>query len=456
VSDRTIVKGLAKAFNVSQTKTRSAARWVGTNIAGSNLLRQELRHIFPDHWSFFFGEIALYCFVILIATGVFMSLFFSASSVEVVYGGSYLPLRGVTMSDAYRSVLDLSFNIRAGLLVRQVHHWAALVFAASLGLHFSRMLLTGAYRRPRFINLVLGFTLFLLVVLNGIFGYSLPDDLLSGTGLRIAYSITQSIPLLGPWLASVLFGGSFPSPALIARIYPVHILLVPAAIAGLLGLHLGILWVQRHTQFPGPGRNDRTVVGTPLVPAYALRTTGFLLVIAGGLAVLGGFFQINPVWVYGPYRAWDATTLAQPDWYTGWLEGSVRLFPSWDINIGNFIVPGLFWPAVVLPGLVLTVLIAWPLIDRFVTGDSAFHNVISTSSAHPLRAAMSVGTLTFLFTLLFAGGDDVWAVLFGWHIGQVVTAFRIMVIVLPPIAALLMYYICVALTAARRTPLAGR
>ena len=456
VSERTIIKGLVKAFNVSQTKTRGAARWVGKNVGGSGVLREELRHIFPDHWSFFFGEIALYCFIILVATGVFMALFFRASAAQVVYDGSYAPLRGVTMSDAYRSVLDLSFNVRAGLLIRQVHHWAALVFAAALGLHLFRMFFTGAYRRPRIINWVVGLTLFVLVVLNGVFGYSLPDDLLSGIGLRVAYSITAAAPLIGPWMASVLFGGAFPSEALIPRIYPVHIFLVPAAIGGLLGLHLGVLWLQRHTQFPGPGRDERTVVGTPLVPAYALRTVGFLLIVGGVLAVLGGFFQINPIWVYGPYTAWDASTLVQPDWYTGWLEGAVRLFPPWDVVIGAFRVPSLFWPAAVLPALILLPMLAWPLVDRLISGDDRYHNLLDRPREHPVRMAIGAGTLTFVFTLLFAGGSDVWAILFGWRIETLVLAFRIAVIALPPIVAVLTYYVCEAASGVARGSLARR
>jgi ubiquinol-cytochrome c reductase cytochrome b subunit len=451
LSERTIIKGLAKAFNVSQTKTRGAARWVGKNVGGSGVLREELRHIFPDHWSFFFGEIALYCFIILVATGVYMALFFHASGATVVYSGSYEPLQGVTMTDAYRSVVDLSLDVRAGLLMRQVHHWAALVFACALGLHLFRMFFTGAYRRPRIINWMVGLTMFLLVALNGVFGYSLPDDLLSGTGLRIAYSITESIPLVGPWLASVMFGGVFPSEGLIPRLYPVHIFLVPAAIGGLLGLHLGVLWLQRHTQFPGSGRDERTVVGTPLVPAYALRTVGFFLIIAGGLAVLGGFFQINPVWIYGPYHPWDSTTLAQPDWYTGWLEGAVRLWPPWDIVIDGFRLPGLFWPAVVLPGLVFTPLLVWPLIERLITGDDRYHNLLDRPREHPVRTAIGAGTLTFLFALLFAGGDDVWAVLFGWRIETLVLAFRIAVIALPPMVAVLTYYVCEAVGASQRS-----
>jgi ubiquinol-cytochrome c reductase cytochrome b subunit len=325
--------------------TKRIVAWLDRNLGGTRLINESLRHIFPDHWSFFLGEIALYCFIVLVVTGTYLALFFHPSSAQVVYHGSYVPLRGVVMSDAYKSVVDISFDVRAGLLVRQVHHWAALVFAGALVLHLGRMFFTGAYRKPRRINWLLGLTLLLLVLANGFTGYSVPDDLLSGTGLRIAYSITESIPLIGPQLASWGFGGSFPSAAFVPRLLPIHIFLVPALIAGLLSLHLGLLWRQRHTQFPGKGRDERRIVGTQLVPAYALRTLGYFFLVAGVLAVLGGFFQINPIWIYGPYQAAHATVAAQPDWYTGWLEGALRLTSDWDIKIGGFLLPGIFWPS---------------------------------------------------------------------------------------------------------------
>ncbi|HMK92887.1 MAG TPA: cytochrome b, partial [Thermoleophilia bacterium] len=347
--DHRLIRSLARSFRLPRDRYRKLAGWLDDTTAGDSLIRRELRHIFPDHWSFFLGEIGLYCFIVLIATGVFLAFFFTASSEPVVYQGSYAPLHGTVVSAAYDSVLHISFDVRAGLVIRQVHHWAALIFAMALSIHLFRMFFTGAYRRPRRLNWLIGLTMLQLVLLNGVFGYSLPDDLLSGTGLRIAYSITQSIPLIGPNLASLLFGGDFPSKILIARIYPVHIFLVPLGIASLLGLHLGILWIQRHTQYRGPARTDRRIVGTPLIPAYALRTTGFLLLIAGLLTAMGGLLQINPVWLYGPYKPIDSMTMAQPDWYTGWLEGAVRLMPPWDIHIGVFELPALFWPAVVLP-----------------------------------------------------------------------------------------------------------
>ena len=354
--DDRLQRSLRNSFRLPRDRYRRVARWLDNTTGGGSILRRELRHVFPDDWSFFLGEIALYCFVILVITGVYMCLFFKASAAPTIYLGSYRPLHGVGMSEAYSSVLHLSFDVRAGLVIRQVHHWAALVFAAALVLHLFRMFFTGAYRRPRRLNWVIGLTMLSLVFVNGVFGYSLPDDLLSGTGLRIAYSITQSMPLIGPNLASLLFGGDFPTTGLIPRIYALHILLVPAAIAGLLGAHMGLLWIQRHTQYRGRARSDRVIVGTPMVPAYALRTTGFFLLLAGVLTAMGGFLQINPVWLYGPYKPWDSTSFAQPDWYTGWLEGAVRMTPAWDIHIGGFLLPGLFWPAAVLPGIVMGVL----------------------------------------------------------------------------------------------------
>ncbi|MCX6371573.1 MAG: cytochrome b N-terminal domain-containing protein [Actinobacteria bacterium] len=443
MSDRRLMRSLRTAFGVRRSPLRRGAGWLDENLGGgSKLLRDELRHIFPDSWAFFLGEIALYCFIILVVTGIYLALFFHASQAEVVYQGSYQPLVGVPMSDAYSSVLDLSLDVRAGLLVRQVHHWAALVFVGALMIHLLRMLFTGAYRRPRRINWVVGLSLLFLVGFNGLMGYSMPDDLLSGTGLRVAYSITESIPFLGPTMASLMFGGQFPTSGIIARIYPVHIFLLPAGIAGLLGLHLGMLWLQRHTEFPGPGRDDRTVVGTPMVPAYALRTTGYFMLVAGVLTAFGGLLQINPVWLYGPYTAWDSTTSAQPDWYMGWLEGAVRLFPGWDIQIGSFVLPAVFWPAVVLPGLIFTPLFLWPWLDGIALRDHGFHNVLTLPSERPGRAAIGAGFVTFLSVLLVAGGNDVFAAVFGLDLLVFQRTLQVLVIVLPPVAALFTYLVC--------------
>jgi ubiquinol-cytochrome c reductase cytochrome b subunit len=432
---------------------RRLSAWIDRNLRGAGGLRAALRHIFPDHWSFFLGECALYSFAILVVTGIFLAMFFRASGAEVVYEGSYAPLRGVRMSDAYASVLQLSFDVRAGLIMRQIHHWAAIIFAGAVALHLIRTFFTGAYRKPRRLNWLVGGALLLLVMANGFTGYSVPDDLLSGIGLRITYSVTESIPLIGPTLASWLFGGPFPAPEFIARLYPLHIFLVPALIAGLLAAHLGLLWRQYHTQKSGPGRTERRVVGTRMVPAYALRTLGFFFFIGGVLALLGGFFQINPVWLYGPYRAWDATVNAQPDWYMAWLEGGLRVFPGWDIQIGGFLIPAIFWPAVVLPGILFTLIFVWPWLDAAINHDPAFHNLLDRPSARPGRAALGAGAITMVSVLLLAGGNDVFITMFGGSQQTLLTVLQGQLLGLPPVVALLVYALC--RRASSRRPAAG-
>ncbi|MDQ6748402.1 MAG: cytochrome b N-terminal domain-containing protein, partial [Candidatus Dormibacteraeota bacterium] len=247
-------------------------RWLDTRLGIAHFADNALNHIFPDNWSFMLGEIAMYCFVILVVTGTYLTFFFHASHADVVYHGRYVPLQGLHMSDAFESTLTLSFDIRAGLVIRQIHHWTADLFAAALVAHLCRIFFTGAFRRPRELNWIIGLTMFLLVILNGFAGYSLPDDLLSATGLRIGYSVAISIPFVGTWLASLFFGGPYPGAATTGRLFIIHVLLLPALIAALLGAHLAIIWRQKHTQYPGPGRSERNVVGSRLWPTYAAKS----------------------------------------------------------------------------------------------------------------------------------------------------------------------------------------
>ncbi len=300
--------------------------------------------MFPDHWSFMIGEIAMYCLVILILTGVYLTFFYVPDSRQVVYHGSYGPLRGVRMSAAYESTLHVSFDVRAGLVMRQIHHWAALLFIGSILVHMLRIFFTGAFRKPRELNWMVGLTLFLLALGNGFTGYSLPDDLLSGTGLRIAYSVLLSIPFIGPWSAFLVFGGEFPSDDIIPRLFVIHVLIVPALIVGLLTLHLGMLVRQKHTQFRGKGRTERNVVGSKLWPTFTAKTLGLFFFVFAVCAALGGLAQINPVWLYGPFQPAAVSAGSQPDWYIGWLEGALRLMPPWELRLGGFEIPNPFFP----------------------------------------------------------------------------------------------------------------
>jgi ubiquinol-cytochrome c reductase cytochrome b subunit len=379
-------------------------RWFDDRLGASKFARTSLNKVFPDHWSFMLGEVAMYCFVVLVLPGVYLTFFFVPSDKTVIYHGSYVPLRGVAMSQAYESTVRLSFDVRAGLVMRQIHHWAALVFIATIVAHLCRIFFTGAFRRPRELNWIIGVTLLLLAIFNGFAGYSLPDDLLSGTGLRIAYSIALAIPIVGTWLAFLVFGGEFPASDILTRLYVIHILLIPVAIATLLGAHLAVLWRQKHTQFRGRGRREDNVVGSRLWPTYTAKSIGLFAVIAGVLALLGGLAQINPVWLYGPFDPSAVSTAAQPDWYLGWIEGALRLAPPVYLHIGPYNVSELFWPAIALPGITFMLLYLWPFLERRVTHDDAEHNLLDRPSDRPMRTARCRCARALLVLLLGRAG----------------------------------------------------
>ncbi|MEX2660005.1 MAG: ubiquinol-cytochrome c reductase cytochrome b subunit [Acidimicrobiales bacterium] len=426
--------------------TRRTARWLDSRVGAAGFARKALDKVFPDHWSFLIGEIALWSFVIVLLTGTWLTFFFEPSVEEVVYQGSYAPLRGVHVTRAYASTLDISFDIRAGLVMRQMHHWAALVFVASSVVHLCRVFFTGAFRRPRELNWVVGVVMLILSIVNGFAGYSLVDDQLSGTGLRIAYNIAISIPLAGTWLASLFFGGAFPGPDIIGRLYVIHILIIPALLIGAVAVHLFLLVTARHTQFPGPGRTERNVVGERVWPTYLAKGMGMFFLTAAILAVLAGLAQINPIWLYGPYRPADVSAASQPDWYMGWLDGALRLMPSWEIRAFGFEIPNPFFPSVLLPGVTFTLLTLWPWLEARITGDRDEHHLLDRPRDRPLRTAFGVATLTFYTVLFFAGASDVLAITFNTSVNFLFNAFRVLLFTLTPITGWIAYRLCKELT----------
>jgi ubiquinol-cytochrome c reductase cytochrome b subunit len=436
--------------------THRIARWIDGRLGAAKFARTALNKVFPDNWSFMLGELALYSFVVLVLTGIYLTFFFDASSNQVVYTGSYEPLRGVEMSQAYRSALELSFDVRAGLVMRQIHHWAALLFLAAITVHLARVFFTGAFRRPREINWIIGCTLLPLAMFNGLFGYSLLDDQLSGTGLRIVYGITLSIPLVGTWAASLLFGGEFPGPDIIQRLYVIHILLVPALIAVLIALHLAILVRHKHTQFPGPGRREDNVVGERFWPTYAFKALGLFFLTSGVLAFLGGVFQINPIWVYGPFDPAEVSTASQPDWYMGWLDGALRIMPGWEIRAFGFEIPNPFFPGVLLAGVTFALLYAWPFLEARVTGDHAEHHILDRPRQRPVRTALGTATLSFYVICFLGAAADVLASTFGLSVNAVLWTFRILVLAVPPIVAAVTYRLCKELSARDGLPIASQ
>ena len=430
--------------------TRRLVRWLDERVGTAGLGRAALSKVFPNHWSFLLGEIALYSFIVLILTGVYLTFFFDPSTATITYDGSYEPLVGVEMSQAYRSVLELTFDVRAGLVMRQTHHWAAVVFAAAIVAHMARVFFTGAFRRPRELNWIIGITLLLMAILNGFAGYSLLDDQLSGTGLRILYSVVLAVPLVGTWIASLLFGGNFPGTQILERLFVIHILIVPVVIGLLLVLHMGLLLRHRHTHFPGGGATDRNVVGERLWPTYALKAGGFFFLTSGALGLMGGIFQINPIWIYGPFRPGNVSAASQPDWYMGWLEGSLRLMPPWEVRAFGFMLPNPFFSGVLLPGVTFGLLYAWPFMEAWLTGDHAEHHVLDRPRDRPVRTALGVAALTFFTILMVAGADDVLAVTFDLEFNRMVWVFRTLLLVAPPVAAFVTYRLCIELVQRER------
>jgi ubiquinol-cytochrome c reductase cytochrome b subunit len=396
------------AGRIAHRRLERLSRAAEQRMGAAKGIKWLLRYVFPDHWSFLLGEIALYSFIVLVGTGIFLALYYTPGDSQVVYHGTYALLRGDQMSEAYRSVLDLTFNVPAGLLFRQVHHWAADVFIAAIVVHLMRVFFTGAYRKPRDLNWMIGLTMLMIAILEGFAGYSLVDDLLSGMGLAIAYSVAMAIPFIGAQMATLVWDGPFPgSSSFLARLEIVHVLLIPALLAALITAHLVLIMRAHHTQFPGPGRRERNVVGTPLWPAYALRSIGLLLAVAAVLFFLGGLIEINPIWQWGPYHPYLSENGAQPDWYIGWLIGALRLMPNFEPTIaGRTIVPNPFWGGAFFPLVVFGVMYTWPWLERRITGDHRIHHLLDRPRDRPIRTAVGAAFLSWVVIVFAVGSTD--------------------------------------------------
>ncbi|WP_336318361.1 ubiquinol-cytochrome c reductase cytochrome b subunit [Streptomyces lavendofoliae] len=421
------------------------ADWADGRLGIYSLAKANMRKIFPDHWSFMLGEICLYSFLIIILTGVYLTLFFHPSMNEIEYHGSYVPMHGIRMTEAYASTLDISFDVRGGLLIRQIHHWAAVVFLAGMFVHMMRVFFTGAFRKPREINWLFGFLLFVLGMFTGFTGYSLPDDLLSGTGVRFTQGAILSMPIVGTYISMFLFGGEFPGHDIIARFYSIHILLLPGIMLGLVVAHLILVFYHKHTQFPGPGRTNKNVVGMPLLPVYMAKAGGFFFLVFGVIAVISALFTINPIWTMGPYRPDQVSTGAQPDWYMGFAEGLVRVMPGWEINLwGHTLVLGVLIPLVVF-GVMLAAIALYPFIESWITGDKREHHLLDRPRNAPTRTALGVAWVTAYMIMLVGGGNDIFATHFHLSINAITWFVRIFFFLGPVIAFIVTKRICLGL-----------
>ena len=422
------------------------ANYVDERLGVAGVLKEFGRKVFPDHWSFMLGEVALYSFLVLLLSGTFLTFFFQPSMTEVVYDGVYAPLKGAHMSIAYASSLDITFEVRGGLLMRQVHHWSALLFVAAAGLHMLRVFFTGAFRKPREMNWVVGFVLFILGMGAGFTGYSLPDDLLSGNGLRIIDGMIKGIPFIGVWISSLLFGGEFPGTEIVGRLYSLHIMLIPALILVFLAIHLVMLVLHKHTHYSGAGRKDTNVVGYPLMPVYVAKAGGFFFIVFGVIMLISSFFTINPIWNYGGYDPSPVSAGTQPDWYIGWLDGALRLAPTgMEFMIGDVTVSMNILIPLAVSLIFLALVALYPFIENWITGDKREHHVLDRPRNAPVRTAIGAAGVTF-YAILWAGAStDLIATQFRMSLNQVLTAMQISLIVLPIVAFIVTKRICLAL-----------
>ncbi len=426
--------------------------WTDDRVGTAKGMRFLLRKVFPDHWSFLLGEVAMYSMIICLITGTFLTFWFVPSMGHTTYDGSYVPLRGVGMSEAYASTLDISFDIKGGLLIRQLHHWAALLFIVGIALHVARVFFTGAFRKPREINWLIGTVLSLLAIIEGFAGYSLPDDLLSGTGIRAMAGFMQSAPVIGSYMTFFVFGGEFPGEMIIPRLFIAHVLLIPALLVGLFTAHIVLVAVHKHTQFPGPGRTNDNVVGFPLLPVYMAKAGGFFFIVFGITALISALVTINPVWAFGPYDPTQITAGSQPDFYMWFTDGALRLLPGWLewSMFGTTWSMNIFLGSLLLLPLVWTILGAYPFIEAWVTGDKREHHLLDRPRNAPVRTAIGVAAIAMYLVLSMATVNDILALKLGLSINDITQSLRALFFILPVVAFWVTKRLCLSLQRADR------
>jgi ubiquinol-cytochrome c reductase cytochrome b subunit len=423
------------------------AGWLDDRTGGAGFMSYLLKKTFPDHWTFMLGEIAMYTLIICLLTGTFLTFWFVPSAGQVVYDGSYLPLQGITMSEAYQSTVRISFDVRGGLLIRQIHHWAALLFIVAITVHMCRVFFTGAFRKPREINWVIGTLLSMLALVEGFAGYSLPDDLLSGTGLRAAEGFIRSIPIIGSYVTVIVFGGPFPGEQIIPLLFSVHILLLPAIIVGLFTAHIVLVFVHKHTQYPGPGRTNMNVVGYPFMPVYIAKAGGFFFLVFGVCALISGLVTINPIWAYGPYDPSPITAGSQPDWYMGFADGALRLLPGWleFVMFDRTWSFNVFLGAIALIPVLFTLVGIYPFLEKWVTGDNREHHLLDRPRNAPVRTGIGAMAVSFYLMLFIAAGNDIIAIKLHMSINDITNMLRLGCFVVPPLAFWVTKRICLSL-----------
>ena len=435
---------LSRSEQGSAPLTDRLERWLDDRTSIAKLTQSWRQRVIPDHWSLLLGQIAVASFVVCALTGAFLLFFYDPSTTSVAYDGSYAPLHGMEMSRALESTLDVSFEVRGGLLIRQLHHWSASVMIAAVLLHILRIFFTGAFRKPRELSWLLWFGILLMSMAAGLTGHILPDDALSGTSLMVMDGLLKGIPVIGTSLSFLVFQGRFPSGA-IDTFYPLHVLVLPA-ITILFMLVIGVLnLLHKPAQFRGPGRTDKNVVGRPFTVAI-VKNGGLFLIVFGVLTVIAATVTVNPVWIHGPADPSVASAGGGALWYLAFLDGAQRLVPpGWE-----FVLFDRTWTLAILAPIGVSVLfllaaMLYPFIENWVTGDRKEHHLLTRPRNAPTRTGIGVAGVVFYGVLWLAGGSDVIALHFSLSNEGIILTLQLALILGPVIALVLTKRICLGL-----------
>lgn len=425
-------------------ETGRLTRWLDERTSIAQVAQSLRRSAVPDHWSLFFGQIAVASFLICSLSGIFVMFFYEPSTAPVTYEGSYAGLRGIEMSRALESTVHLSFEVRGGLLMRQLHHWSASVMIAAVMMHLLRIFFTGAFRKPRELTWLLWFGILLVAMSAGLAGHILPDDSLSGTSLLVMDGLLKGIPIIGTWLSSLVFQGRFPTGA-IDTFYPLHTIILPAIIVVFM-IAIGLLNLRyRSAHFRGPGRTESNIVGRPFTVTL-VKSFGLFCIVFGVLFVMAAVAQVNPVWTYGSADPSVASAGGAALWYLAFLDGTQRLVPpGWE-----FVLFDHSWtPAIIVPlavgGLFFLTAMIYPFIERWITGDDAEHQRLVRPRTTPTRTGIGVAGMVFYGVLWIAAGSDVMAFYFSLSNENLILILQIFLILGPVLGFTLTKRICLSL-----------
>lgn len=368
---------------------------------------------FPAEDSFLLGEVALFSFVVIVLSGIFLGVFYEPSSADVVYQGVIDQYQGEQLPAAFVSVLHITYGVPFGMFIRRIHHWAAHLFVASIALHMFRVYFTAAYRNPREINWIVGTILAVLAMGGSYTGYALPFDEFGATATGIGYNLAISVPVIGDFLGQLVFAGEFPSSGAIPRLFFLHVLVIPLAIMGLLVVHMLILMRQKHTEGTRSeteaeaaevdADDDSVILGLPAYPNQAAVGAVVFFLTAGTLSLLAGFLPVHNIVAYGPNDPASTPAVVMPDWFLMWVYGFLKVLPGWTtFHLGGIELTAEFWGGILLPGVVIVVVALWPFFDR---ATEPRHFLADPLNA-PRRTAIGIGAITMILVASLAGMNN--------------------------------------------------